>query len=293
MYKPGVSSGICGTSYADNTSISSAVSSAVSSVRGESYKDRTNSTPTKFTDAAGSDPLSSALAALAKERLEDSAASDYSLFEALRETIYSEVATLISQNENRPHFLIQLFRELQMLSSDYLRQRVLYSVQELVTKFLTGEIFDVKGNKDESDNEVLAPQPAWMVYRTAGSEETPTESCVTTDDELRQSLPRVNSVSTEEKLKKFIDSSRGSISCDFADYIEHVETTSTHSTSQSQTGSMRDDPFNQDSLGDTVIHLEKEHSHRGGAQVPAAASHSGSSLGVAGVPWALAVSVVI
>jgi len=61
-----------------------------------------------------------------------------------------------------------------------------------------------------------------MVYRTAGSEETPTESCVTTDDELRQSLPRVNSVSTEEKLKKFIDSSRGSISCDFADYIEHV-----------------------------------------------------------------------
>lgn len=69
MYKPGVSSGICGTSYADNTSISSAVSSAVSSVRGESYKDRTNSTPTKFTDAAGGDPLSSALAALAKERL--------------------------------------------------------------------------------------------------------------------------------------------------------------------------------------------------------------------------------
>jgi len=29
-------------------------------------------------------------------------------------------------------------------------------IQELVTKFLTGEIFDVKGNKDESDNEVLA-----------------------------------------------------------------------------------------------------------------------------------------
>lgn len=59
----------------------------------------------------------------------DSATSDHSLFEALRETIYSEVATLISQNENRPHFLIELFRELQMLSSDYLRQRGLYSIQ--------------------------------------------------------------------------------------------------------------------------------------------------------------------
>ena len=60
---------------------------------------------------------------------ESAAGSDYSLFEALRETIYSEVATLISQNENRPHFLIELFRELQMLSSDYLRQRGLYSIQ--------------------------------------------------------------------------------------------------------------------------------------------------------------------
>ena len=64
---------------------------------------------------------------------------ELSMFEALRETIYSEVATLISQNENRPHFLIELFRELQLLSSDYLRQRALYSIQDLVTKYLTEE----------------------------------------------------------------------------------------------------------------------------------------------------------
>lgn len=55
--------------------------------------------------------------------------SDFSLFEALRETIYSEVATLISQNESRPHFLIELFHELQLLNTDYLRQRALYSLQ--------------------------------------------------------------------------------------------------------------------------------------------------------------------
>lgn len=60
------------------------------------------------------------------------ASSDFSLFEALRETIYSEVATLISQNESRPHFLIELFHELQLLNTDYLRQRALYSLQ--VTK---------------------------------------------------------------------------------------------------------------------------------------------------------------
>lgn len=53
------------------------------------------------------------------------------MFEALRDTIYSEVATLISQNESRPHFLIELFHELQMLNTDYLRQRALYALQVL------------------------------------------------------------------------------------------------------------------------------------------------------------------
>lgn len=57
------------------------------------------------------------------------ASSEFSLFEALRETIYSEVATLISQNESRPHFLIELFHELQLLNTDYLRQRALFSLQ--------------------------------------------------------------------------------------------------------------------------------------------------------------------
>lgn len=35
------------------------------------------------------------------------AGSEFSLFEALRDSIYSEVATLISLNESRPHFLVQ------------------------------------------------------------------------------------------------------------------------------------------------------------------------------------------
>ena len=32
---------------------------------------------------------------------------DFSVFDALRDTIYSEVATLIANNENRPHFLVR------------------------------------------------------------------------------------------------------------------------------------------------------------------------------------------
>ena len=65
--------------------------------------------------------------------------SGFSVFDALRDTIYSEVATLIANNESRPHFLVELFRELQMLTTDYLRQRALYNLQDLVTRFLTEE----------------------------------------------------------------------------------------------------------------------------------------------------------
>ncbi|KAI8502932.1 Phosphoacetylglucosamine Mutase [Branchiostoma belcheri] len=103
---PHVTAGISGTGF-DTTSISSKLSSVTGSERPDA------------------DVLSS------------HAASEVSLFEALRDTIYSEVATLISQNESRPHFLIELFRELQMLTSDYLRQRALYALQELVTRYLT------------------------------------------------------------------------------------------------------------------------------------------------------------
>ncbi|XP_023701631.1 uncharacterized protein LOC111861362 isoform X7 [Cryptotermes secundus] len=62
------------------------------------------------------------------------------LFEALSESVYSEVAALISSNENRPHFLIQLFRDLQMISSDPLRQRTLQSIQEVVSQYLANTL---------------------------------------------------------------------------------------------------------------------------------------------------------
>lgn len=56
------------------------------------------------------------------------------LFEALRENVYKEVASLISANQGRPHFLIQLFRDLQLISSDPLRRRTLQSIQSLITQ---------------------------------------------------------------------------------------------------------------------------------------------------------------
>lgn len=62
------------------------------------------------------------------------------LFEALKENVYTEVTNLITANESRPHFLIQLFRELQLISSDPLRQRTIQSIQELYNRYVESTI---------------------------------------------------------------------------------------------------------------------------------------------------------
>uniref|UniRef100_A0A672ZHM0 Pericentriolar material 1 n=1 Tax=Sphaeramia orbicularis TaxID=375764 RepID=A0A672ZHM0_9TELE len=151
------------------------------------------------------------------------ASSDFSLFEALRETIYSEVATLISQNESRPHFLIELFHELQLLNTDYLRQRALYSLQDIVTRHLT----------EKSAAEDHLP-PLGPVAWAAGSQSelTPSESLATSDAEV-----------VEKNVRLAQDKKR--------DDVESVGNESTMSTSSNL------EPFANDDLGNTVIHLDK------------------------------------
>lgn len=61
--------------------------------------------------------------------------------------IYSEVATLISQNEQRPHFLLELFRELQLLTSEHLRTRALQAIRNVLNRYLFNE-----GHMQEPDH---------------------------------------------------------------------------------------------------------------------------------------------
>uniref|UniRef100_A0A672MNX2 Pericentriolar material 1 protein-like n=1 Tax=Sinocyclocheilus grahami TaxID=75366 RepID=A0A672MNX2_SINGR len=152
--------------------------------------------------------------------------SDFSLFEALRETIYSEVATLISQNESRPHFLIELFHELQLLNTDYLRQRALYSLQDIVTRHLT--------EKSVADEQASSLGPA--VWATGSqSELTPSESLATSDNDLSEKIVTVKSNSV---LKRVAD----------RDSMDNESLLSTSSNLE---------PFASDDLGNTVIHLDK------------------------------------
>ncbi|XP_071361741.1 pericentriolar material 1 protein isoform X3 [Trachinotus anak] len=157
--------------------------------------------------------------------LSSDASSDFSLFEALRETIYSEVATLISQNESRPHFLIELFHELQLLNTDYLRQRALYSLQDIVTRHLA--------EKSAAQDQL---PPLGPVVWAAGSQSelTPSESLATSDAEVVEKNLRL----TQDTMKK-------------RDDAESVDNDSTMSTSSNL------EPFANDDLGNTVIHLDK------------------------------------
>ncbi|NXM58712.1 PCM1 protein, partial [Illadopsis cleaveri] len=147
--------------------------------------------------------------------------SDLSMFEALRDTIYSEVATLISQNESRPHFLIELFHELQLLSTDYLRQRALYALQDIVTRHLSEK--NEKGKCAKSLNSAT-----WVA---SNSELTPSESLASTDDETFG--------------KNF--ATEACQDCEQPD----ADNGSTMSTSSNF------EPFATDDLGNTVIHLDK------------------------------------
>ncbi|XP_039879702.1 pericentriolar material 1 protein isoform X1 [Simochromis diagramma] len=153
------------------------------------------------------------------------ASSDFSLFETLRETIYSEVATLISQNESRPHFLIELFHELQLLNTDYLRQRALYSLQDIVSRHLA----------ERSATEDQMPRLGPAVWAAGSqSELTPSESLTTSDAEVVEKNLRI----TQDTMKK-------------RDDAESVDNDSTMSTSSNL------EPFANDDLGNTVIHLDK------------------------------------
>lgn len=148
--------------------------------------------------------------------------SDFSMFEALRDTIYSEVATLISQNEPRPHFLIELFHELQLLNTDYLRQRALYALQDIVTRHISEN-----SEKEEEEGGKLLNSAAWVV---SNSELTPSESLETDDETFDK-----NVVSQDCRAGEQPD----------------VDNSSILSTSSNF------EPFATDDLGNTVIHLDQ------------------------------------
>ncbi|XP_073758450.1 pericentriolar material 1 protein isoform X6 [Callorhinus ursinus] len=148
--------------------------------------------------------------------------SDFSMFEALRDTIYSEVATLISQNESRPHFLIELFHELQLLNTDYLRQRALYALQDIVSRHIS------ENREKGGENVKSVNSGTWIA---SNSELTPSESLATTDDETFEK----NFERETHKISEQNDADNASVMSVSSNF----------------------EPFATDDLGNTVIHLDQ------------------------------------
>lgn len=62
-------------------------------------------------------------------------------FESLKENVFMEVSALIETNDLRPYFLIQLFRDLQLMSSgDPKRHQTLQSIQNLYNRYVESTI---------------------------------------------------------------------------------------------------------------------------------------------------------
>ncbi|XP_071846255.1 uncharacterized protein [Apostichopus japonicus] len=231
-FRPGLSSHLSGTAFLDTASMASTMS--FSSMPGELDQEGM-----RYLRPVGNDSQRSVKT---QSEVESEAGSEYSLFEALRESIYSEVATLISQNESRPHFLIELFRELQMLSTDYLRQRALYALQDLVSKFLTED------NQSQNLDELTKTYLNWP-YSTV-SEHTPSESFFTSEEE------EIKAQLYGQRPGLRPSDSKGSLNELEYDYAENVESASSMSTPPS-IGGPGDFGFANDELGNTVIHLDK------------------------------------
>nr|CAD7407125.1 unnamed protein product [Timema poppensis] len=86
------------------------------------------------------------------------------LFEVLHQPVYQEVAALISINESHPQFLLQLFRDLQMVSSDALRHSTLQSIHEMVNQH---RVSDTENQLSQENVSTLAPK-VQSVVETAG-----------------------------------------------------------------------------------------------------------------------------
>ena len=104
-------------------------------------------------------------------------------FDELRETIYSEVATLISQNETRPQYLLNLFRELQHLKSKNSRDQALKSIFNISSRHST--LTDVTAASSKNGENVEGNLDDTVVYlKSRFDYSTDENSSITSDNKI-------------------------------------------------------------------------------------------------------------
>ncbi|XP_071452607.1 pericentriolar material 1 protein-like [Hetaerina americana] len=125
------------------------------------------------------------------------------LFEVLRESVYSEVATLIAQNENRPHYLIQLFRDLQMISCDALRQRTLHTIHRIVSRYLQENGKEMQSGHPSTP--LMEPETGLSLGRecdSSGDEDIQERTYRVPEDGINYAIPHEQHSEVESKLQE-------------------------------------------------------------------------------------------
>eukprot|EP00116_Pleurobrachia_bachei_P008232 sb/3468494/ len=150
-------------------------------------------------------------------------------FDSIQNLVYSEVATLISVNESRPHYLVEVVRELIGLENDYLRQRHLIMLKDLKSSYL------VEGAAVKTRTATSAWASNIGVF--SASEATPSNNSLVSADNVRLSWD--------------YDSKHQDVDNEEFDYLENVENLSSVSTNNSH-------PFASESLGSTAINLSSD-----------------------------------
>ncbi|CAG5118204.1 unnamed protein product, partial [Candidula unifasciata] len=177
-----------------------------------------------------------------KHAKSNATAESNSLFDTLRDTIYAEVASVISQNEGNPHFLLELFRDMRHIDSDLMRQRALNSLQlrnESVLKKLTNfQSLPFWGNGASNTVDKVS------------SEQTPSESVNSEEEEDIKVARFQEEVSAAERT--WMD--RLSQINTFQSFpFDYSDTTNNPRSLSSSTNGGEESPFLQDALGETVI----------------------------------------
>ncbi|RNA20249.1 pericentriolar material 1 [Brachionus plicatilis] len=114
---------------------------------------------------------------LMKHRTSQSSALYKSLtFDKMREQIYSEVAALISQNESRPFYLLNLFKELQFIKDKNARDQALKSIFNISNRQSNLKLSAIKKSHSNEDKTYASKRYESDRQNEADEESTPFES---------------------------------------------------------------------------------------------------------------------
>ena len=155
-------------------------------------------------------------------------------FEHMREKIYSEVANLISQNETRPFYLINLFKELQYLKDKNARDQVLKNIFNIANR-------QQSMVSEKSSTETLPQmQSASSTCEPIAANKALVRPVENDHHEYMYRMNKLNSLNKplNGKQRRVADS-----------HLDNEELTNYSSQSQS--------PFESDSLSNTVIFVKK------------------------------------